>query len=167
MQAVVVLVIAAILLALGGNYNLPPSKGKAKKVFDKWFAILKPIAESWNINPILICAQVTVESSGDANARGSSGERGLGQLKEAALIDANAQAGTSYSFDEMFDPEKNLVAMCAYLTFCKIKMGNDIGLGLQAYNKGIGTVTNDVSQGREYRNLVVEYQNIIISFLTV
>lgn len=68
------------------------------------------------VNPDFISYIIHVESSGRANAVGSSGERGLMQIMGSTWHDATKRVyGQATSFDKAFKPEENIKAGVAQL----------------------------------------------------
>lgn len=64
----------------------------------------------------LLDAMSMVESGSNDNAKGKSGETGRYQISQIYLDDANRFLGTSYSLEEMTDPEKAKKVVTAYLS---------------------------------------------------
>jgi soluble lytic murein transglycosylase-like protein len=90
-----------------------------------------------------ITAHIIVESNGDPAAVGSAGERGLMQLKPGALTDSNKVSHDDYSFDDMFDAEKNINAGAAYLAWIeRYFFPGDWDKVSRAYNQGVGQPNN-------------------------
>ena len=64
----------------------------------------------------LIPALIEVESGGVVDAVGDSGRAvGVLQIHKAYLADGNRFAGTNYTHAEMFDPDKSIEIVRAYL----------------------------------------------------
>jgi Transglycosylase SLT domain len=98
---------------------------------------------------------VLTESNRDPNAQGMAGERGLMQLTRDALVDANTVIPfTSYNFDEMYEPTKNLIAGIAYLRWLRDRCEN-WDIAIQAYN--VGLVAAKGGGGSVYLQLVKKH----------
>lgn len=95
----------------------------------KWFPFLLKTANDYNLPGKRIASIVCVESQGNENAVGTSGERGLMQLMEQAVKDVYDQWGSSYFMATMtglslFDAEKNISIGTTYLGILKMRTGN-------------------------------------------
>lgn len=113
--------------------------------------------KSWSsVDSTLVLAIIAVESSGNPNAVGGAGERGLMQLKPGALADANKLLGTSYSFNDLFQPHINILAGTAYFSLM-VKQFSNTRLAIRAYNQGAGTVKKNPQAGQEYLDRVLAY----------
>lgn len=58
---------------------------------------------------------IRIESGGDPNAVGSKGERGLMQIRQTTWIDTVKKMGKDWSWDEAFDPDKNVAVGTYYM----------------------------------------------------
>jgi soluble lytic murein transglycosylase-like protein len=93
-----------------------------------------------------IKAHITIESAGNPLAVGSAGERGLMQLKPGALTDSKKVSHESFTFDDMFDPEKNIISGTAYLKWIeKYFFPGDFNKASRAYNQGVGGVNSPLA----------------------
>lgn len=87
-----------------------------------------------------------IESSGDPKATGAAGERGLCQIMPATWSDVTREMGVDWSFDEAWDPKKNLAVADWYLhvTLPRYLKHYDIpdtsSARLAAFNYGIGNI---------------------------
>jgi soluble lytic murein transglycosylase-like protein len=74
-------------------------------------------AEANNLQPAFVAAIVLNESSFNPGAESSVGARGLMQMMPdtAEWVHGKIDADTDYSFDLMYDPEKNVTYACWYL----------------------------------------------------
>lgn len=99
-------------------------------------------ANSFGIDPQIALAQISQESGFNPNARGGSGERGLGQFMPGTW----ARFGNG-SFDNAFDPNSNLQAWGQYMTFLLNLFGWDYEKALIGYNGGEGHLTNPGKHG--------------------
>ncbi len=89
---------------------------------------------------------VQIESSGNANAVGTSGERGLCQIMPVTWSDVTREMGVEWSFDEAWDPKKNLAVADWYLnvTLPRYLKHYDVpdtsSARVAAFNYGIGNI---------------------------
>ena len=125
-----------------GNFTRIPKAGRqtanasctglTEAGMQKRHAIYKPVihkhAKTHNLPPELISAVMRVESCYDRRAVSRSGARGLMQLMPATAM----QLGVNDSFD----PEQNIEAGVRYLAQMLARFGNELELGLAAYNAG-------------------------------
>jgi len=100
---------------------------------DEIKALVIQKANQYGINPNIALAQIDRESHFNPNAVGSSGERGLAQFMPATWA-----RFSSAPFDQAFDPETNLNAWGAYMTYLLGLFGGDYQYSLIGYNGGEG-----------------------------
>jgi soluble lytic murein transglycosylase len=161
------LIIVALIVVYFLTYDTQLSKHTfskeiADKVYREQYANALDAFVRFNIDTSVILAIICVESQGDSNAVGSSTERGLMQLKQAALTDANSVSNLNYSFDEMFQARKNVLSGSAYLRWLLNRLFT-IQLAVRAYNAGIGNIRQNPSLGQSYLDSVTRYANYIHS----
>ena len=116
-------------------------------------------------NPI-IGKIIMVESSGNPKAQNKdSGARGLMQImKNTAELDTGFGVDYNLSYDELFDPEKNVMCGSDYFLGLKKYYGNDRD-ALVAYNYGPGNADDWLEQGGDVNSLPKETQNYLIKIL--
>ena len=74
-------------------------KKEIEKIIDK-------VCKEIEIEPALVKAMVETESAGNPNSE-TLYARGLMQISKVALKEINDRYGLDYTYDEMFEPEKN------------------------------------------------------------
>lgn len=100
----------------------------------QWEPEVTAAAKEFNVPKTVAMAVLWQESAGNPNARGSSGEVGLMQLKEIAVKDL--QLRKFGKFDGWKNnPEQNIRAGTAYLALQKENTGNWFE-AVKAYNQG-------------------------------
>jgi soluble lytic murein transglycosylase-like protein len=125
-----------ILMALFTTKTISKTK---QRVVDNFGLFVTQASERFKVPQERIYAHICVESDGNAGAVGSAGERGLMQLKPGALTDSNKVSKANYSFDDMFDAEKNITAGTAYLAWIeRYFFPGDWDKVSRAYNQGVG-----------------------------
>ena len=92
--------------------------------------MIERVADSRRVDPVLLTAVVFSESSCNANAIGSHGEVGLGQIMPSG------PAANGLTRAQLRGPETNLDATARWLAACSVQCGGDLGLALGAYNSG-------------------------------
>lgn len=97
-----------------------------------YLAIITDAAAVNNVGKGLILAVIKVESGFNPGAVSSEGAVGLMQLMPLTARDLGVR--------DPFDPEENIRAGVAYLSYCLLKF-NDVKLALAAYNAGPGIVS--------------------------
>lgn len=89
---------------------------------------------------------VQIESSGNANAVGTSGERGLCQIMPKTWKQVTREMGVDWTFDEAWDPVKNLAVGTHYMTVTiprylrSIDMPDTASARAVCYNWGFGNL---------------------------
>src|SRR5262245_44040711 len=108
-------------------------------------------AVACGIEPTVAFYQIQRESSFNARAVGTSGERGIAQFMSGTW-----QRFGEGSFDNAFDPVKAMAAYCRYMTFL-LGMFNDYEKALQGYNGGEGNVQRGTvsSRARAYASEIL------------
>lgn len=127
---------------------------KVKK--SSWYGTLVRVAVDYNIPPKRIAAIVAVESAGNPNALGTSGEQGLMQLMTPAVKDVYSQWKQSYTVAlvtglNLFDPKTNLTIGTCYLAILKNRTGS-LDQATQDYNDG------SLDRGYAYLNEVLSFE---------
>ena len=113
------------------------------KLVDK--VLQKPPLDG-KLSPDFVKALISVESSWDVDAQ-SPYARGLMQVSKLALKDVNDRYRLGYTWDDMLDPEKNILVGSIYfkwlLDYWKAKTPFNpfyIIFAVMSYNFGIGQV---------------------------
>lgn len=106
----------------------------------------------YSVDPCLIGAVILHESDGDPNAIGDGGmAKGLMQLHKVACD----QVG--FNWNDMLDPESNIMCGTAYLRWCYDHVIPDWFWALAAYNQG-PTV---MKRGYDYASAVTKIEGEI------
>ena len=95
-----------------------------------------------NIDPLLIFAQMSQESSFRKNATSRKGASGLMQLMPATAI--------RWGVRNIYNPQQNIEAGVKYMRWLLDKFDGDVKLALAAYNAGEGSV-------KKYGNKIPPY----------
>ncbi|MFH1850295.1 MAG: lytic transglycosylase domain-containing protein [archaeon] len=106
--------------------------------------ILKASQMHGNVGYELIKAVIYEESGGNPRAVSRKGARGLMQLMPRTAAKYKVRA------NELFDPEKNILAGTHYLSDLMKQYGNDNALVLVAYNAGPGRLENALRAGPDH-----------------
>ncbi len=89
-----------------------------------------------NIDPFLVLGVLKRESDFNPDAKGTAGERGLGQLMENTAKVIAENLGYTYNHDMLLDPEFNLKLTITQLSYLKRIYRKDMHKTLTAYNRG-------------------------------
>lgn len=83
------------------------------------------------VDPALIAAVITVESSGHADAVGGAGEIGLMQI-----LPSTGQWIGRVSAEQLRDPATNIQVGAAYIRYCVDRKAGNVPAGIAGYNYG-------------------------------
>lgn len=139
---------------------------ESTKVLNDYWQQIQSTAEMFNLPALRIAAMVVNESSGIPLKVGLIGERGLMQITPGALADVNTNFHYGLSWEDMFNPEKNILAGSAYLKLKVNEFSGDLNKGTQAYNAGAAGVRRNPMAGLEYLNRILKVENTINHLLT-
>lgn len=113
----------------------------------------------YNIDPLLIYAQMHQESSFKLKATSYKGARGLMQLMPATAV--------RFGVTNIYDPRQNIDAGVKYMRWLMNTFGQDVNLALAGYNAGEGAVMKygyqipPYNETREYvRRITARYNSI-------
>jgi soluble lytic murein transglycosylase-like protein len=113
----------------------------------------------YNVDPLLIYAQMNQESSFKLKATSNKGASGLMQLMPATAL--------RFGVRNIYNPKQNIEAGVKYMRWLLDKFGGDVRLALAGYNAGEGSVMkygNRIPPYRETRSYVARitahYQQI-------
>lgn len=107
--------------------------------------IIHEKADKYNLSPAFVAAIMLNESSFRPEAtNGSTGARGLMQLVSdtAEWVHGKLDEGTSFAFDDMYQPERNAEYGCWYLNYLSGLFHGDPVLVAAAFHAGQGEVRN-------------------------
>jgi len=97
----------------------------------------------YDIDPLLIYAQMAQESTFNQKATSYKGARGLMQLTPATAA--------RFGVRNIYDPEQNIEAGVKYMRWLLDKFGGNLSLALAGYNAGEGSIM-------KYGNQIPPYQ---------
>ena len=97
----------------------------------------------YNIDPLLIYAQMHQESSFKLKATSYKGARGLMQLMPGTAI--------RFGVTDIYNPKQNIEGGVKYMRWLLDKFGGDVSLALAGYNAGEGAVMKYGNQIPPYR----------------
>ena len=116
--------------------------------------VIKFYAGEYSLDPKLVLALMSRESSFRANAVSSSGAIGLGQL----LISTAKDMGVT----DPYNPEENIKATSKYLALLIKKWNGNVTLALASYKIGHGNVTKILKAGKDLPQSTRKYINDIM-----
>ena len=125
---IIILVTAA---CLGIVYSLFPSK---------YSDIINKCCDDFDVSPHLVMALIKAESNFDENAVSHAGAKGLMQLTDETFKYCTKVLGTSFSLDDVFNPDANISAGVWYLSYLLEKYDGNITNAVAAYNAGLTNV---------------------------
>ena len=147
----------ARLVELADNLGLPVSAGRkssleglstGNRAVDGY---IEEFSTLFNVDPLLIYAQMSQESSFNGRATSSKGASGYMQLMPATA--------RRFGVTNIYNPKQNVKAGVKYMRWLLDKFGGDMRLALAGYNAGEGAVMkhgNKVPPYRETKNYVAK-----------
>jgi len=118
-------------------------------------SFISSAASKFGLEAKLIKAVIAQESAGNPDATSSAGARGLMQIMQTTgLAEVNnrfsADVGGPFTWDDMLDPEKNILTGSVYLKkACLDRFDGNIPLALAAYNGGPTKVEKECCSGNQ------------------
>ncbi len=107
-------------------------------------------AKMYEVDPTLVTSIIFCETTFRPEAESRTGARGLMQIMpEAAGWIAGQLNFVDYSFDDMFDPEKNIMFGCWYLHYLSEKINSDKVCLAAAYLAGEGWMKSFLTDSSE------------------
>ncbi len=85
--------------------------------------------------PKVVAAIIQIESNGNENAVGQSGELGLMQIMPIALQDVNENFGTNFQFEDLAVASNNISVGILFLKL-QLKRMKNLNDSIRAYNAG-------------------------------
>jgi soluble lytic murein transglycosylase len=147
--------------AIGGSSaNVINSRDIAGTIQNNYGNTVVEQAAAWNLPTERVFAIIYQESKGNPNAIGLSGERGLMQLEWNSVDYVNMKSGSSYVFDDMWDPTNNIAVGCAYLALLMKNYGWDLDTATRAYNAGPGTIQKNLEADPAYLANVQSHETL-------
>jgi soluble lytic murein transglycosylase-like protein len=110
----------------------------------KYDSLIKDAAERHGVDPNLVKAVVTAESSFDPSVVSNAGAQGLMQLMPGTAEDLGV--------NDPFDPAQNIEGGTKYLSWMLNRFDGDVNKALAAYNWGPGNVERGGRYPSETRN---------------
>ena len=142
----VLVVVGACLLRLGHDYFMRTAYPLGYR------EIVEEEAQTQGVDPALVYAVMKAESNFDPNATSHAGARGLMQITPDTFdwLQTKLREGVPYTADDLYTPRVNIRYGSKFLQILQDKYSEQT-TALSAYNAGIGTVNNwlsnpDVSQ---------------------
>lgn len=97
-------------------------------------------ANQFNVDPFLICAIIKAESNFKKNVISNKGAIGLMQLTPKTAEWVCKQIKHKYNYNELFNPDINILIGSWYIKYLINYYNNDIKLAVAAYNGGMANV---------------------------
>lgn len=136
---------------------------------------IEHFAKQYSIDSRIIKAIVMTESSGNPHAE-SRYARGLMGVSKVALQHVNLLYGLNYTYDDMFDVEKNIQVGILYFKWLygyfynRYPLKTALMFSIMAYNWGIGNTVKWIKQTEPSNSAIdeavpLETKNYILDFL--
>lgn len=149
------ILICFLLIGVICGFNLHKSLQRKRNAED-FSVYINRASKEFNVPYDIIYAVIETESSFDPNAVSPTGARGLMQINEITLTDINQNLGTSYTMQDLFDPEICIRLGSSYLARL-IKRFGDYETVYAAYNAGPTIVSEwlkDTSYSKDGKTLI-------------
>lgn len=111
----------------------------------KYEQIVIKYCNEYGVEPSVACAVIWTESKFDANAKSQAGACGLMQLMPSTASWICDNAGLSYDYESLFNPDYNIRLGVYYLSYLQRKFSGDYVYA--AYNAGEGNVFTWLRRG--------------------
>lgn len=132
-----------------------PSGGFIKTNLKRFSTIVDEAAKMYQLEPALLHAVITAESSYNPNAVSPKGATGLMQLMPATAA--------RYGVSNIFDPNQNIFGGAQYLRYLLQLFNNDMSLAVAAYNAGEHNVMKYGNRIPPFRE-TINYVPKVLSF---
>lgn len=145
--------------AVISSFAQPRPAARQARTQRRFEDVVLAAAREHDIDPDLLQAIMSVESSANPQARSPVGARGLMQVMPATgqrfgVVDPAA----------LYEPETNIRAASAYLKTLQGLFGNNLPLVLAAYNAGEGAVQKYGRQIPPYRETQAYVRNVLARY---
>ena len=123
----------------------------------KYESYIKASSVRHGLDPYLVCAVIKAESNWEPTAQSNQGAQGLMQLLPETAQDMIAQGevnGSSYSSQNLSDPETNIEFGCAYLSYLLKYFNGSTDRAIAAYNAGLGNVDGWAQENTALHNAI-------------
>jgi len=119
--------------------------------------LIQQNADTYNLDPALIAAIISKESSGDYSARGTVGEYGLMQIRATTA----KWLGYKGDPDVLYNPAENIRYGSQYLRYQLdryAETADPVSWAVSAYNAGTAQTKNGRFSNQDYVDSVVKYK---------
>ena len=157
------LISAAVIAVMATGTVATTSNATAQNIMASYSTYVVEQGKRFGIPRQRIYAIIMQESSGRSDSIGLAGEVGLMQMTQGALDDVNSNYGTTFSLDDLKQPEQAIQAGCAYLALLVKYFNGDLDKATQAYNAGPGAVSKNATKGLSYLSSVKLKEQYFIS----
>jgi soluble lytic murein transglycosylase-like protein len=171
MEIVIIILIGLYIMSqtTSGLSDKKPIATGAYEIVKNWQALAQKYAAQNGIETEVVLAIIAVESGGDPNASGITGDNGLMQITDVALRDYNTAFGTGYTLAQLYDPEINIKIGVGFLKLVYSRVRpigriDGIYVAIRAYNVGLSRAETN---GFEYQDKVLAWYKIFKNLNTV
>jgi membrane-bound lytic murein transglycosylase D len=130
---------------------------------DRYDSLFRWYASGYNIDWLLLKAQVKAESSFMPYAQSPAGARGLAQFMTATFDECAYAVGIGTEYKLRFNPEQSIQCQAYYMSRLILRFGRDnVTMALAAYNWGQGNVAKIQGDLNWMDKLPLETQQYIV-----
>jgi soluble lytic murein transglycosylase-like protein len=170
-QILVAVIAFLIFVSMGMSKIWQPDEATARKVFNLWRMYAYKYSTFFELPADVVMAQICVESSGDAAAKGTdkAGSVGLMQVTAGAVEDFNRWYRKSYTLTDVADytrPWINIEVGMGYLRGVQkyYVSSHTLEDALMAYNGGAKNINSTLT--KQYLTRVFAYRTLIYKIMT-
>ena len=153
-----------------GSVSQRPVPQRTKQRVMGYAGLMLRYGVEQGVNPALIASVITVESSGNRDAKGAAGEVGLMQI-----LPSTAMWIGKVDPEQLKDPAVNIQTGTGYLRYCVDQQAGSVAAGIASYNYGPGRVSIENGQviapqvvlnyARSVLGYVSEYRRLLKEYL--
>lgn len=152
LRAIPITLMALVLAATLLYQNLPDVLLRAWFYPVRYEDTIEVASSAYRLDPYLVAAMIKCESNWDEQAKSDAGAEGLMQMMPETARDLAKRGyidAVSWSADNLFDPQTNIMYGCCYLSTL-LKQGDSEQEAIAAYNAGPSAASSWADQAKAF-----------------